>query len=148
MEIRKATVSDAPAVVSCVIEAFKEYMPLIGRTPGPMLEDYYAAIENHHVFVAQEGASVLGVVLLKDAPDDSMLLDVLATLPAHKGKGIGRALTAHAEDYMRSLGKRVCRLYTHVAYERTASIYHSIGYETYDQVEEYGFTRYYMKKQL
>ncbi len=148
MEIRRSTPADAPEVVSCVIEAFKDYMPLIGGTPGPMLEDYYKAIENHHVFVALEDLRLLGVLLLKDMPGDDMLLDVLAIHPAHKGKGIGRALTAYAEDYMRGLGKRVCRLYTHVAYERTAAIYHSMGYETYDRVQEYGFDRYYMKKTL
>ena len=149
MKIRKATVADAPAVVSCVIDSFKAYMLLIGRTPGPILEDYYVAIEEHYVFVAEEGGVICGVLLLKDTPEaEYTLLDVLATLPDWQGRGIGRALTAYGEDFIRGLGKKECRLYTHVKYERTASIYHSIGYETYARVQEYGFDRYYMKKAL
>ncbi len=148
MEIRKATEADAPEIVTCVVAAFRDYMTLISRTPGPMLEDYWEGIQKHHTFVAVENEKLLGVLLLKDGEGTVMWLEVLATDPRLHGKGVGRALIQYADDYARSLGKTEMRLYTHVKYERTAGIYHRMGYETYDRVQEYGFDRYYLKKAL
>lgn len=150
MEIRRATLTDAPAVASCVVEAFKDYMPLIGRTPSPMLEDYYEAIQQHPTFVAldDQGAPT-GMLLLKDAPgSDYILLDILAIFPHAQGQGIGRALVAYAEAYIRGQGKQECRLYTHVKYESNITLYHRLGYETYDRKQDGGYDRYYMKKSL
>lgn len=45
-------------------------------------------------------------------------------------------------------GKTECRLYTHVKYQRTLEIYRQRGYVIYDRVQEKGFDRYYMRKQL
>lgn len=39
MEIRRAILKDVPAIYSCSVESFKDYILLIGRTPAPMLED-------------------------------------------------------------------------------------------------------------
>ena len=52
MEIRRATLQDAPGVYACCVAAFKDYIPLIGQTPGPMKEDYCQALDRHHLFVA------------------------------------------------------------------------------------------------
>ena len=43
MEIRRAALADIPGVCACCVAAFKDYIPLIGQTPGPMLEDYCQA---------------------------------------------------------------------------------------------------------
>ncbi|MBP1758403.1 MAG: putative acetyltransferase [Firmicutes bacterium] len=149
MEIRAAVPGDESAVVSCVNEAFSPYIPLIGLTPGPMLEDYHAALQNHPLFVAIADDLPVGVVLLKDAPgEDYMWLDVLATRTAVRGRGIGQALIAFSEDYMRSQGKQECRLYTHVKYQHSIDLYQYLGYEITHRIQEYGYDRYYMRKLL
>ena len=146
MEIRKATLKDLPALCTCCVEAFRDYIPLIGRIPGPMLEDYGEAMEKDFLFVAEDQGKLLGYLLIKDGEGDFMWMDVLAAYPG--GTGVGRVLLAHCEDFIRSRGKSECRLYTHVKYDRTRGIYLRQGYEIYDRVREYGFDRYYMKKRL
>lgn len=146
MEIRRANLSDLPAVYTCCTEAFKDYIPLIGQVPGPMLEDYGAALEKDFLFVAEEAGVLRGYLLIKDGDGDFMWMDVLAAHP--KGTGAGRALMAFCENFIRAQGKRQCRLYTHVTYQRTQEIYLRQGYQIYDRVQEYGFDRYYMRKDL
>lgn len=148
MEIRRAKLEDVPAIYSCCVESFKDYILLIGRTPGPMLEDYYEGILHHHIFVVPDGDSISGFILVKDGEGDFMWLDVLAVYPDSQNKGIGKALIAFCEDFIRSIGKSECRLYTHVKFERTQAIYLASGYEISDRVQEYGFDRYYMRKNL
>ena len=63
MEIRRAALADIPGVCACCVAAFKDYIPLIGQTPGPMLEDYCQARKEHFLFVAAQGASVLSCAL-------------------------------------------------------------------------------------
>lgn len=71
MEIRRATLQDMPGVYACCVAAFKDYIPLIGQTPGPMKEDYCQALDQHALFVAAEGDRVLGYLLIKDGEGDS-----------------------------------------------------------------------------
>lgn len=146
MEIRRATLADIPAVCTCCVAAFKDYIPLIGRTPGPMLEDYCQAMEDHHLFVAPAEEGILGYLLIKEGEGDFMWMDVLAAHP--KGTGVGRKLMDYCEEFIRAQGKGECRLYTHVKYKRTQEIYLRRGYEIYDRVKEKGFERFYMRRQL
>lgn len=146
MEIRKAVLTDLPAVCTCCVEAFKNYIPLIGRIPGPMLENYGEALEKEHLFVAEEDGEFLGFLLIKEGDEDFMWMDVLAVHT--EGQGTGRGLMAFCEDFIRDRGKGECRLYTHVKYDRPREIYLRCGYEIYDRVQEYGFDRYYMRKKL
>lgn len=145
--IRRATTEDAARICLCTVNAFKDYMTMIGRTPGPMLEDYWEAIINHDVFLAEEDGSFLGFSLIKDG-DSCMWLDVLAVEAAAEGKGVGSRLLEHAETYILSKGKKECRLYTHVKYVRAQQLYLWHGYEIYKRVQEDGFDRYYLKKSL
>ena len=109
MEIRRATLQDMPGVYACCVAAFKDYIPLIGQTPGPRKEDYCQALDQHALFVAAEGDRVLGYLLIKDGEGDFQWMDVLAAEP--KGTGVGRALLTFCEDYIRAQGKHQCRLY-------------------------------------
>ena len=146
MTIQKAVPQDVPAIYACCVNAFRDYILLIGRTPGPMLEDYWEAVRDHPVFVAEEDGEMMGFLLIKDGDGDYMWMDVLAAWP--QGRGAGSALMRQCETYIRSQGKSECRLYTHVKYERTISLYLRNGYEIYDRVQEFGFDRYYKKKCL
>lgn len=148
MEIRKATVNDVPEICSCSTESFKDYILLIERLPGPMLEDYYDSALCHNMFVAEEKGQILGFLLIKDGDGDFMWLDVVAVSPRAQGKGVGKALIAYCEEFIKNKGKSECRLYTHVKYKDIQAIYISHGFEIYDRVHENGFERFYMKKRL
>lgn len=148
MTIRRAMVQDAPDVFLCAVLAFRDYILQIDRTPGPMLEDYYEGIKQHHTFLAEGDEGIDGFILLKEGDGGIMWIDALATSPKQAGHGTGRALLSYAEDYMKGIGKTECRLYTHVRYSRTLSIYERQGFEIYDRVQEHGYDRYYLKKAL
>lgn len=148
LNIRRAVATDAAKICSCTVNAFKDYMVMIGRTPGPMLEDYWVAIHEHHVFVAEINGKFSGFSLIKDGDDDCMWLDVLAVEMNDEGQGVGTALLKHAESFILSKGKKKCRLYTHVKYVRAQKLYLRHGYEIYQRVQEDGFDRYYLEKQL
>lgn len=148
MEIRDALMKDVPEIFLCCTAAFKDYIPLIRQTPGPMLEDYWESVQHCPTLVAEEDGKLLGFVLLKEGKQSFMWMDVLATFPELHGKGVGRQLLAACEERIKALGRTECRLYTHVKYERTQSIYLRNGYEIYERVQEKGFDRFYMRKQL
>ena len=73
MEIRRAALADIPGVCACCVAAFKDYIPLIGQTPGPMLEDYCQARTEHFLFVAAQGETILGYLLIKDGDGEAMV---------------------------------------------------------------------------
>ena len=151
LQIRRATIQDAPEIFTCCVNAFKQYILEMDKAPAPMLTDYSVEIKQHDLFVAHEDDAVTGFVLI--LPDekidaDYMWLDVLAVDPAHQGKGIGRQLIDYAEYFMREQGKRECRLYTNVKFTNTKEIYLHCGYEIYERAQVKGYDRYYMKKIL
>ncbi|MCF0123076.1 MAG: GNAT family N-acetyltransferase [Ruminiclostridium sp.] len=146
MKIRGAELEDLAAVCTCCVEAFKDYITLIGRIPGPMLEDYGRAMEEGFLFVAEEDGRILGFLLIKEGEGGFMWMDILATQP--RGRGVGTVLMDFCEDFIRCRGSSECRLYTNVKFDRTREIYLHRGYEIYDRVQEYGFDRYYMRKAL
>ena len=53
--IRAATAADASAIAKIVGEAYRHYIPRIGKPPGPMLDDYAARVSEGVVWVIEEG---------------------------------------------------------------------------------------------
>ena len=59
-----------------------------------------------HYYVAEGGSRLLGYYAVERRTDRAFELEALFVDPAFIGKGIGRALTAHAKDLVRQLGGR------------------------------------------
>lgn len=51
--LRRARGGDAHAIRELVVAAYAPYVPLLGRTPIPMLTDHAAAIRDHDVWVLE-----------------------------------------------------------------------------------------------
>ena len=94
--IRAAIASDAPAIGQIVEQAYRHYIPRIGKPPGPMLDDYNARISEGVVWVIEEGSAISGTIVLLPRPG-YLLLDNIAVAPARQGSGFGRRLLAFAE---------------------------------------------------
>jgi ribosomal protein S18 acetylase RimI-like enzyme len=145
LAIRLARDSEAEAVRHLVLDAYGHYVARIGKPPGPMLDDYAQRIAQGQVSVIEEDGRLLGILVLEEEPD-AILLDNIAILPAAQGRGLGRALVAHAEAETRRRGRTQLRLYTHVLMVENIGLYARLGFRETGRVSEKGFERVYMVK--
>ena len=143
--IRSAGLDDLAAVEAIVRSAYARYIPLIGRKPGPMLDDYRALIGRGHVYVLSDEGGISGILVL--VPEEhAMLLDNVAIRPDAQGRGHGRTLIAFAERRAREWGLRAIRLYTNEAMMENVALYGHLGFVETHRAEEHGFRRVYMTK--
>jgi ribosomal protein S18 acetylase RimI-like enzyme len=145
--IRPATAADIPAIAEIVDQAYRPYIDRIGRPPGPMLDDYAARLSEGAVWVLEEGAEIVAIIVLLPAPN-YLLLDNIAVSPTRQGLGLGRRLLAFAEDEALRRGYSEIRLYTHQTMIENQRLYASIGYEETGRGSEAGYDRVFMRKQL
>jgi GNAT superfamily N-acetyltransferase len=147
ISVRPAVMADVEAVRAVVIAAYQQYVPRIGREPGPMRADYHAAVRDGHVWLAMAGGTVVGLVVLVTEPDH-LLLGNIAVIPAEQGQGIGTQLMTFVEDEARRHGLTEVRLYTHEAMTENIAYYGRRGYtETHREGEE-GLRRAFFRKTL
>jgi ribosomal protein S18 acetylase RimI-like enzyme len=145
--IRPATDADAVAVRDLVHDAYRHYVPRIGREPGPMGDDYPALIAGGQVWVLEEGGVLAGLVVILSEPA-RFLLDNIAVGPAFQGRGFGRVLMEFAEQRARADGHAAVTLYTHVMMTENIALYKKLGFVETGRVSEKGFDRVYMAKAL
>jgi ribosomal protein S18 acetylase RimI-like enzyme len=145
--IRGATGADVPAIAQIVEEAYRHYIPRIGKPPGPMLDDYAARVSEGVVWVIEEGGAIAGIIVLLPRPDH-LLLDNIAAAPARQGSGLGRRLLAFAEAEAARRGYREIRLYTHQTMTENQRLYAAIGYQETGRGTEDGYDRLFMRKRL
>lgn len=145
--LRLACSDDAPAVTACVCRAYLDWIEVIGRQPGPMLDDYLAVIQQHTVYVALKGQQVIGVLVLK-TDCEGYLLDNVAVHPDHQGQGIARHLMDRAEQCALEAGYTSIHLYAHKRMTSNHKRYRALGYEAYDRRTEQGLARIYFRKSL
>ena len=151
MELRRATEADAELLARIADAAYSLYLPrMAGLRPGPMNTDYAAAITASEAWVASVDGEVAGflVLVVLVIEDDAMLLENVAVLPTHHGRGIGRALLLLAEERTLAAGRSRLRLYTHETMVENQSLYERIGYVETHRATEHGFTRVFYEKRL
>ena len=145
--IRPAVPEDIAAVEATVRSAYAPYVPLIGREPGPMLDDYAALIEQGHVYVLRDERGISAILVL--IPEErALLLDNVAVRPDAQGRGHGRTLIGFAERMARERGLGAIRLYTNEAMTENVALYGRMGFVETHRAEERGFRRVYMTKRL
>ncbi len=127
--------------------AYRPYIARIGKPPGPMLADYADVIAWYRVFVAEDEARIVGLVVLVTEGEHA-LLDNVAVHPDMQGRGLGRRLIAFAEDEARRLGFGSIELYTHELMTENQALYARLGYREFDRRTEDGYPRVYMRKAL
>ena len=144
---RRAGPPDATAVTALVHAAYRHYVERIGRTPGPMTDDYQQVIRDYHVTVAEQDAAIAGLIVLR-ITEEGFLIDNVAVHPAHRGRGLGRTLLDLAEAEARRAGFGSIYLYTHEKMTENLALYSKIGYAEYDRRPREGFSLVYMRKHL
>lgn len=147
IELREAGPEDITAVTDCVCRAYLDWIEVIGRQPGPMLDDYQAVIQQHTVYMALKERRVVGVLVLKTGRE-GYLLDNVAVHPEYQGQGIARHLMAKAEQCALESGYTSIHLYTHERMTSNHKRYRAMGYEEYDRRTEGALARIYFRKSL
>jgi ribosomal protein S18 acetylase RimI-like enzyme len=145
--LRRARPEDAAQIAACVAAAYQHYIARMGRPPGPMLDDYSQVLRQHQVFVAEQQAKVIGVIVLI-CKGRGILLDNVAVHPAQQGKGLGGRLIALAEAESRRQGFTQLDLYTHECMTENIAMYKKLGYFETERRTEHGYQRVYMRKRL
>jgi ribosomal protein S18 acetylase RimI-like enzyme len=144
---RSATEADVPKVTALVNAAYEHYIERIGFEPRPMTDDYAEVIKNGQVTVAENQQTIVGVIVLA-ITDEGFLVDNVAVDPAHRGKGLGKALLEFAETEARRAGFNSIYLYTHEKMTENIALYTKIGYVEYGRRSQGEFSLVYMRKQL
>ena len=145
--IRRARPGEAPLLRALVERAYGPWVPVVGRRPMPMDDDYEARVAAGEAWVLEEAGALLGVLVLV-GHDDHLLLDNVAVEPARKGRGGGRALLDFAEAEALRRGLPEVRLYTNEKMERNIALYAARGYAETGRQEEAGFRRVFMAKRV
>ena len=106
-------------------------------------ENYYGldidALEKPGValFVARDGATVVGTAALVDNGDATAELKRMFVSPSARGLGVGSLLLAAVEDRARDLGVRVLRLETGLPQAAAIALYEKHGFAHIPQFGQY-----------
>jgi ribosomal protein S18 acetylase RimI-like enzyme len=134
-------------VARLVDAAYAHYVERIGMLPGPMTEDYDEVLRTRAVTLAEHDGTVAGVIVL-GTTNEGFVIENVAVQPAHRGRGLGRALLTLAEDEARRAGYDSIYLYTHEKMTENLALYTRIGYVEYDRRSMGPFSLVYLRKTL
>ncbi len=126
-KLRQANSDDEASVCALVNEAFQEYIPLIGRTPLPMLADHRDLIQNHDTWVLEQNSCIVGVLEMIHK-SDSLYIDTVAVSKSYQGQGLGRKLLLFAETRALELEFKAITLLTNERYIHLLEMYNRVGY--------------------
>ena len=145
LEIRRAGSVDVPKIINCVESAYQHYISILGKSPGPMLENYAQVVQAHEVYVVGHDDQKFGVLVLK-INRTRVLLDNVAVSRGFQGQGAGKKLVEFAEARATELGYSEIELYTNELMKENILMYQKWGYEICRRVREKGYDRIYMRK--
>ena len=145
--LRLATADDVAAIAALVDAAYRDYTPLLGRTPTPMLTDLDAAVRDHDLWVLDDGRRILGIIeLIVEA--DRLWVHNVAIDPTVQGRGLGRRLLGFAEEEARRLALAAIGLLTNERYVANIAMYERYGYRETHREPYRGTDLVHFRKEL
>ncbi|MDB5415854.1 MAG: family acetyltransferase [Rubritepida sp.] len=146
MTPRLARTDEAAALRALVRAAYAHYVPLLGREPAPMTDDYEARVAAGQAWLLEGEDAPIGVLVLEDTPE-GLLIDNIAV--AAPGQGLGRGLMAFAEAEALRRGHKRIWLYTNEKMVKNIALYTHLGFtETHRAESSGGHRRVFMEKHL
>jgi ribosomal protein S18 acetylase RimI-like enzyme len=145
LSVRRAGSEDAAAVRALTRAAYAKWVPVIGREPTPMTADYDRIVQTDPIDLLLADGELVALVWMVPHPDH-LLIENLATAPAHQGCGYGRRLLAHAETFTNTLGLPETRLYTNRLFTANVELYLRYGYRIDREEAFWGGVKVHMSK--
>lgn len=145
MTPRRARPDEATALRDLVRASYAPWVPVIGREPGPMMDDFAARIAAGQAWVVERDGALRGALVIEDTPG-GLLIDNVAVAPDAQGSGLGRALMDFAEAEAAQRGHRCVWLYSHEKMARNIALYARLGFVETHRAEQSGFARVFMAK--
>lgn len=149
VDIREYHLEDAPQVERCIVElqAFERKIEPNRADPETIAAPYLAHILQQcldldgAIFVAEAEGAVVGFVCIFAKTDSGSLIEAepehayisdLVVLPAHRGRGVGRALLRQAEEFAVQHGARVLKLDVLAANSGARALYCTAGFQEHE----------------
>jgi hypothetical protein len=145
--IRIASERDLPAIERVVYDAYKGYIPLIGKPPAPMSDDYGRQIEAGNVWVLLLDDQLVGLVVL--VRQGAICCWIM--LRSHRKDKVadwGALLSTSLRRRSGSCGYNEIHLYTNELMHQNLALYKRLGYQETARRLDSGFRRVFMKKTL
>lgn len=112
-----------------------------------MDDDYASRVRDGQVDVVAPDGKIIGLIVLV-AFEEHLLVENVAVDPRLHGRGVGRALLAHAEAVAITLGLTELRLYTNALMSENLRLYPRLGYRETGRRTEGGFERVFFSKPI
>lgn len=144
---RPATFDDIPHVWRIVYHAYKEYIPLLGRTPPTFKEDFDYHVSKGNLWLCTIGDDISAMLILTPCTDH-LLIQAMCVDPNLQGNGLGRGLLSFAEHRAKVIGSPELRLYTNSLMERNIRIYRKWGFRVFNREDYPWGRRIHMRKHI
>jgi ribosomal protein S18 acetylase RimI-like enzyme len=128
--VRAARFDDAPMLAALLRAAFEEYRGRLDPPSGALAEteaSIRSKLTAAAALIAEVDGMVAGCVFVERQPG-RLYLSRLSVLPAHRRRGVGRALIAAVEALARALGLPCVRLDVRLALTQQRAYYDRLGY--------------------
>jgi ribosomal protein S18 acetylase RimI-like enzyme len=145
------------AAVMDTLRTLPEFTPEEVVVAEEVIDSYLqrSLSSGYHIFVAETASSVAGYVCYGPTPMTKGTWDMywLAVDAGKQGQGVGRALTAFAEDRIRESGGRLIVIETsgRPQYEKTRRFHESQGYTKVGRIADFyapGDDKLFFEKRL
>lgn len=128
MNVRLAEERDLATVEALTRAAYAHYVPLLGREPLPMTDDYRPRIAAGEVWLLEESGEAVGLLVLEEN-GESLTIFSVAVMPERQSAGLGRRLLVFAEEEALRRGFTTLHLYTNATMTRNIAIYRRYGFD-------------------
>jgi GNAT superfamily N-acetyltransferase len=141
--VRQASEADIPRILELYEVLTGERHDLTQHETGPLFNEI-SAMPGHELLVAEEEGIVVGSMVLLIVPNLShgalpwAMVENLVVDPAHRRRGIGRALMDYARDRAREAGCYKMQLLSNTKRKEAHRFYKKLGFKT----SAYGFRMY------
>lgn len=136
----------AESLLSLARGAYRQYVPLMGKEPAPMVADYQTHIDHDTIITMHEGTALIAFAVIIEK-QDGVWLETVAVADGYRGQGIGTKLMTHVEAYIAKIASSY-QLYTNEVMTKNKDWYLRLGFTITETKFDEGYRRIFFRKEL